>query len=272
MGDNPEIACETHGPVAIIRLNRADKLNALTYPMIGGIKDAAEAAERDADITGIVITGEGRAFSAGLDAEELAKASARGAQSDSKADRKEGGDLPALFSFLPRISKPVISAVNGPAAGGGFVLAMMSDLRFFGESGRVTTVFSKRGLIAEHGTSFLLPRMVGLSRSLDLLWSSRMVGAEEALRLGLADRVFPDDQLIESSIAYVKKLAEEVSPRSLAVMKEQVYRHLSQSFEDSSWETTAMVDEALAHPDATEGVMSFVERRPPRFASWTGGK
>jgi len=270
MSDTSEIICETRGRAAIIRLNRADKLNALTYPMIAAIKDAAEAAERDGGITGIVITGEGRAFSAGLDAEELAKASARGKASSAKEERKPGMDLPALFGFLPRISKPVISAVNGAAAGGGFILAMMSDLRFFGESGRLTTVFSKRGLIAEHGASFLLPRMLGLSRALDLLWSSRMIDANEAYRIGLADRIFADEELVSSSVAYIEKLAAEVSPRSLAVMKEQVYQHLSQSFEDSSWETRDLVDDALAHSDATEGVMSFVERRPPRFAPWTG--
>lgn len=271
MEENP-IIIERRGAAALIKLNRPDRLNALTYPMIAAIKEAAEQAEQDGSVTGIVITGEGRAFSAGLDAEELAKATSRGAMSNEKAIRKPGDDIPALFGFLPRISKPVIAAVNGAAAGGGFVLAMMSDLRFFAKGARVTTVFSKRGLIAEHGTSYLLPRMLGLSRALDLLWSSRMVDAEEALRVGLADRVLPHETLLDEAVAYIDRLAAEVSPRSLAVMKDQVYRHLSHSFEDSSWDTHALIDDALAHPDATEGVVSFVERRPPRFAPWTGEK
>lgn len=272
MQDTPSIITETRGPVALIRLNRPDRLNALTLAMIGEIEKAVRKAEADEAIVGIVITGERRAFSAGLDAVELQRAAARGTSSEAAAKRGPGAPLPALFGYMPSISKPVIAAVNGVAAGGGFVLAMMCDLRFFAQEARVTTVFSKRGLIAEHGTSYLLPRMVGLSRSLDLLWSSRMVDADEAQRIGLADRVVPQAQLVAEAQAYIEKLAAEVSPRSLAVMKAQVYADLAKSFEASAWDTVDLIDGALSHPDATEGVLSFVERRAPRFAKWTGKK
>ena len=134
-------------------------------------------------------------------------------------------ELPALFGYLLRVPKPVIAAVNGVAAGGGFVLAMMSDLRFASAEATFTTAFSKRGLIAEHGTSWLLPRMVGTSRALDLLWSSRRFDAAEALRIGLVDRVVEPAQLMESACAYLRDLAANVSPRSIAVMKSQIYRH-----------------------------------------------
>jgi enoyl-CoA hydratase/carnithine racemase len=168
------------------------------------------------------------------------------------------------------VPKPVIAAVNGVAAGGGFVLAMMCDLRFAAETGgSFTTSFSKRGLVAEHGTSWLLPRLVGTSRALDLLWSSRRFDAAEAYRIGLADRVVPDAQLLDEAAAYVRGLAETVAPRSLALMKQQVLRGWSQPIDVALRQVDAEMQRALGHPDATEGVASFVERRPPQFAPWT---
>jgi enoyl-CoA hydratase/carnithine racemase len=164
----------------------------------------------------------------------------------------------------------VIAAVNGVAAGGGFVLAMMCDLRFMAQEAYVTTIFSRRGLIAEHGTSWLLPRMIGLNRALDLLWSSRRVDAAEAYRLGLADRVAPADGLLAEVEAYVADLAATVSPRALAVMKRQVHRHLEVAFDEAARDSDALMAAALRFPDAAEGAASFVERRPPRFAAWTG--
>jgi enoyl-CoA hydratase/carnithine racemase len=149
---------------------------------------------------------------------------------------------------------------------------MMSDLRFAAETASFTTVFSKRGLIAEHGTSFLLPRLVGTSRALDLLWSSRRFDAAEALRIGFVDRVVPGERLLDEACAYIRDLAANVSPRSLAVIKSQVYGHLSLGMEAAIRHADKIMNEALTHPDATEGVASFVERRPPRFQPWKGEK
>ena len=181
-------------------------------------------------------------------------------------------ELPALFSHLLRIPKPVIAAVNGVAAGGGFVLAMMCDLRFAAAGASFTTAFSKRGLIAEHGTSWILPRLVGLNRALDLLWSARRIDAAEALRIGFVDRVVPNEKLLDDAKAYIRDLAANVSPRSIAVMKSQIYRHSSLALEPAIRDADHLTHESLAHPDATEGVKSFVERRPPRFARLKGGK
>ena len=189
----------------------------------------------------------------------------RGSGIGAAQDTAPDGELPALFSYLLRVPKPVIAAVNGVAAGGGFVLAMMCDLRFAAEGASFTTVFSKRGLIAEHGTSWLLPRLVGLSRALDLLWSSRRFDAAEALRIGFVDRVVADDRVLDEACAYIRDLAANVSPRSLAVIKAQVYRHLSLEMESAIRESDKMMNEALAHPDAAEGVASFVERRRAAF-------
>lgn len=253
---------------AIVRLNRPEKLNAFTLKMIDEIRAAVERAAADERAVGIIITGNGRGFSAGLDAADLARSASSGKSGSSTPP----DELPALFSFLLRIPKPVIAAVNGVAAGGGFVLAMMCDLRFASADASFTTVFSKRGLIAEHGTSWLLPRMLGTSRALDLLWSSRRVDSAEALRIGLVDRVVPPERLLDETRAYIGDLAANVSPRSLAVMKSQIYRHWSLALEPAARDADALMSDALKHPDATEGVMSFVERRPPRFARLKGDK
>jgi enoyl-CoA hydratase/carnithine racemase len=138
------------------------------------------------------------------------------------------------------------------------------------EDASLITIFSRRGLIAEHGTSWLLPRMIGLNRALDLLWSSRKIDAKEAYRMGFADRVFPADSLLDEVEAYVAAMAASVSPRALAVIKAQLHRHLETSLDVAAVESADLMVEALAHPDAAEGAGSFVERRAPRFAAWTG--
>ena len=148
---------------------------------------------------------------------------------------------------------------------------MMSDLRFGSDGASFTTVFSKRGLIAEHGTSWTLPRLVGPSRALDLLWSSRRVHADEALRIGLLDRVFPADELLTGLVAYVDELAANVSPGAIAVMKSQVYRHLSEAMAPALADADRLTQAQIKHPDAYEGAMSLIERRLPKFQPWTGG-
>lgn len=259
------------GPLGVITLRRPDALNALTSGMIAEIHRLALAAERDPDVVALCITGEGRGFCAGIDMSLLTEHTRSGPPPASDAGESQR-IRPALFSFLLDISKPVIAAVNGVGAGGGFVLAMMCDLRFMAEDASLITIFSRRGLIAEHGTSWLLPRMIGLNRALDLLWSSRRLDAAEAYRLGLADRVVPAEKLLDEVEAYVSAIASSVSPRALAVIKSQVHRHLETSFEIAAAESAALMAEALAHPDAAEGATSFVERRAPKFAAWTGEK
>ncbi len=270
--DGSHVVLEIEEPVALIRLNRPEKLNAFTYAMVREIRQAVDRAAADDRVVGIIVTGTGRAFSAGLDTGDLARTAAAAGVPAEDSSSASPDDLPALFSYLLRIPKPVIAAVNGVAAGGGFVLAMMSDLRFASEASSFTTAFSRRGLIAEHGTSWLLPRMVGTSRALDLLWSARRIDAAEAWRIGLVDRLVPADKLIDEARAYLRSLAAEVSPRSLAVIKSQIYRHLSAALEPAIYETDALIAESLAHPDATEGVASFLEHRPPRFQRLKGGK
>ena len=269
MGERANVTLDVEGPMALVRLERPEKLNAFTFGMVGEIRSAVDEAAADPDVVAVVVTGTGRGFSAGLDTTDLAR-STSGDPAGRSQPSTDPDELPALFSHILRVRKPVIAAVNGVAAGGGFVLAMMCDLRFAAHSASFTTAFSRRGLIAEHGTSWLLPRIVGLNRALDLLWSARRMSAEEAYRIGFVDRLIPDDALLDEVRAYVDDLAANVSPRSMAVMKQQVYGDLSLSLPDAFRGSDVHVQASIEHPDSTEGVVSFVERRPPRFAPLTG--
>ncbi|HUO11557.1 MAG TPA: enoyl-CoA hydratase-related protein [Caulobacteraceae bacterium] len=266
-----QILFEIVGRVALIRLNRPQQLNALTYSMLAEIRRRVAEAEKDPEVTAIAFIGEGRGFCSGIDAEVL-RATTEAGQSGRSASAGDSAsaDPPGIFSYLPLVSKPVISAVNGVAAGAGFVLAMMSDLRFGSEAASFTTIFSKRGLIAEHGASWVLPRLLGPSRALDLLWSSRRIDAAEAYRLGLLDRVTPMDELLDAVVAYVDDLASQISPGAIAVMKSQVWRHLSEPMLPALADADRLTQAQLKHPDAREGAMALIERRAPKFQPWTG--
>jgi enoyl-CoA hydratase/carnithine racemase len=256
-----DVLYEVEDPVATITLNRPEKLNSFTAATLAELRDAVGRAAADPAVVGIVITGVGRGFSAGLDSAQLSAT----AQQGSAARGEPSDEVPGLFTWLLSVDKPVIAAVNGVAAGGGFVLSVLCDVRFASTDAWFTTVFSKRGLIAEHGTTWIVPRLLGHGRALDLLWSSRRVDAEEALRIGLVEFVVPPDELLAAARQYVVDLAQQVSPASLADTKRLVYRHLGVGYEDAMREAEGVLWEAMDRPDATEGVQSLLERRPPEF-------
>jgi enoyl-CoA hydratase/carnithine racemase len=255
--------------LAIITLNRPEKLNALSRAMVADIRRIATEAEQDPGIFALCITGTGRGFCSGHEIEAVLAATNRPTAPTAAAHGHNGaGELPALFSFLLRVTKPILAAVNGVTAAGGFVLAMMCDMRFASDAASFTVGFSNRGLVAEHGLSWLLPRQIGTSRALDLLWSSRRVSADEALRIGLVDRVAPAGRELQEVISYVREMRAKVSPRALADMKEQVYGDLSEDFTSAVLEAERRTQLSLAHPDVREGARSFMERRPPTFQPW----
>jgi enoyl-CoA hydratase/carnithine racemase len=255
-----DLRYEVDDPVALITLDRPETLNALTYPMLAAFRRAVDDAAADPRVVGIVITGAGRGFCSGLDASALASTTEAGSSAKPKVD-----GVPGLFTWLLEIPKPVIAAVNGVAAGGGFVLAAMADLRLASTSASFTTIFSKRGLIAEHGTSWILPRLVGTGAALDLLWSSRRIDAAEAHRLGLVQQVTEPDALLDTARAYVADLAANVSPASLADTKRLVYRHLGATYPDALREADEVQYASLDRVDAKEGVAALLEKRPPAF-------
>lgn len=261
--DFQDIVYEVEDPVAVIRLNRPDQLNAFTRNTLAEIRRAIGAAAADRRVVGIVITGTGRAFSAGLDMSTLAEVTDAGG--DEVSNPAAEPQLPGIFSYFLEVPKPIICAVNGVAAGGGLILAMMSDLRFASSNASVTTVFLKRGLIAEHGSSWLLPRLVGVSKALDLLWMSDRLSAEQALEIGLLDRICEPDDLLEAATAYVKRLAETAAPKAIAATKSLVYRHLGANYTDALVEADRLQGDFLAAPDSSEGARAFMEKRAPRF-------
>ena len=250
--------------LAVITLNRPTVLNALNRAMVAEIRDIARRIEKDPDVFALAITGTGRGFCSGHEIQAVLAATLEGAGTPAP----DAQELPALFSFLLRISKPVFSALNGVSAAGGFVLAMMCDMRIASEAASFTVGFSNRGLVAEHGLSWLLPRQIGTSRALDLLWSSRRISAAEALRIGLVDRVVEAGKELEEVAIYVRELRAKTSPRALAEIKAQVYAHLSADFVTAVMDSERRTKLSLTHSDVREGALAFIERRPPRFQPW----
>jgi enoyl-CoA hydratase/carnithine racemase len=261
--------------IATITLNRPDKLNAWTATMEQEVRTAVEEAEGDGQVRVIVLTGSGRGFCAGADMSLLGAVAKQGLndQVRERALRKPGkdrrepvrADFEKKYSYFLATEKPVIAAINGPAVGLGLVIALYCDLRFASDSARFSTAFARRGLIAEYGLAWMLPRIVGHSNAIDLLFSARTIDAAEALRMGLANRVFPQAQFLNQVNEYARDLASNVSPRSLRVMKRQVYdaifQSLEQAFEASEREMLASLD----CEDFKEGVAHYLEKRSPTF-------
>ncbi len=259
-------------PVAVITMNRPDKLNAFTNRMLAEIRHALAAAEQDDNVVGIVLTGAGRGFCAGMDMGSLDNlSSGSGEREDLSAleanpgDPEMGADFQVTFSYLLSIRKPLIAAINGACAGLGFCFALLADMRFVERQAKFSTAFSQRGLIAEHGASWLLPRLIGSGRALDILWSARKFDGVEADRLGLAERLCDTGTSLAEARNFIVELAANASPTSLKVMKAQVYRHLNASLGDAMQETNEWMAESLVREDFKEGVRSFIEKRPPEF-------
>jgi enoyl-CoA hydratase/carnithine racemase len=265
-----EILYDVDDPVAVITLNRPASLNAWTNAMDGEISDALRRAEADSAVVGIVITGAGRAFCAGADMNLLSDLTEGGdagglSESQPPIGQPPEGDFAGRFPYVMTIRKPVIAAVNGAVAGMAFPFALCCDLRVVTPDALFLTAFSQRGLIAEWGLSWLLPRLVGPAVALDLLFSSRRVKGEEAFSLGLANYLVPADELLSFCREYVENLAKACSPTSLAIMKRQVYEQLHRGLGAAEAESQKLMIESFGRPDFKEGVRSFLDKRPPTF-------
>jgi len=253
------VLIEAADGVATLTLNRPDRLNAWTPELQTRYFDLlSECAERD-DVRAIVVTGAGRGFCAGADMQSLQALSGDGnGQVSGSTDAR-----PVTFPLS--IRKPIIAAINGPCAGLGLVMALMCDVRFATEDAKLTTAFVRRGLIAEHGISWMLPRLVGPAHALDLLLSGRVVLGSEAAELGLVNQVVRTESVAQHSLTYARELAAQCSPASMAVIKQQVYEDYSRSLDEARDRANALMFESFTRSDFAEGVQSFVERRAPRF-------
>jgi enoyl-CoA hydratase/carnithine racemase len=264
--------------VALVTLNRPDRLNAWSVRMESEYRWCMERADADPAARVIVVTGAGRGFCAGADMRALDDMAVAGAypegaeptaqpEATSVSGRQpERPDYAHIHTFVLGLRKPVIAAVNGPAAGVGFVLMCFADIRFAAEGAKLTTSFGRLGLPAEHGVSWVLSRLIGPGRAADLLFSSRVVLAEEAAELGLVNRALPPAELLPFTLDYARRMAAEIAPSSLAMMKRQLWGDLLGDLDGAAARSVREMLAMIAAPDFTEGVAAFQGRRPPRFA------
>jgi enoyl-CoA hydratase/carnithine racemase len=261
--------------IATITLHRPDRRNAWTGRMHAEYRWCLARADADPEVGAIMVTGAGGSFCVGGDAEALAGHARRGSYDPGTPEVLErpgygiAPEFDAAFAYHFGLSKPVIAAMNGAAAGVGLALACFTDLRFAAAGARFTTAHGKLNLPAEYGLSWLLPRMIGLTRANELLLSSRILEAEEALALGLVNRVSPPESLLEETRAYAHELLRTVSPESLRRTRWQIYRDLHRDVAASVTESEALLREMMTQPDFAEGVAAFRDKRAPR---WRGGK
>ncbi|UXX81492.1 enoyl-CoA hydratase [Roseovarius pelagicus] len=263
-----EIIYETEGHMAIITLNRPKRMNTLTKMLEGELYEAMRAADLDENVRAIILTGQGRAFCAGMDMDELEvlppdDISAREWMRPYDMNRR--ADYQTRYSYFPGLTKPVISAINGAAAGLGLIFALYSDFRIASSNAAFATAFVKRGLVAEHGIAFILPRVVGHANAIDMLLTSRKIKADEAREINLVHRLVAPDALMDEARALANCLSQEVSPRSVRVMKRQIWEVPFQSLGEAITRANEEMFLSIQSEDFTEGVAHFQEKRPPQF-------
>jgi enoyl-CoA hydratase/carnithine racemase len=254
---------------AIISFNRPERMNALTKVLEAELRTAMEQADRDPTVRAIILTGLGRAFCAGMDIDELERLPPEDIRAEHwmrPYDMNRRADYQTRYSYFPAIRKPIISAINGAAAGLGLIMALYSDFRIASSKAVFTTAFAKRGLIAEHGIAWVLPRLVGHANAIDLLLTSRKIDAAEALEMGLVNRVVDPDALMPTVQELARVLSHEVSPRSARIMKHQLWEAPLQTLGQAVAVANKEMEASLQSADFQEGVAHFQERRVPRFS------
>lgn len=272
------ILYDVDDPLATITLNRPKQLNAWTDQMAAEMKHAVGQAEADSNVVAIVLTGAERGFCAGADMKLLKsiqageRSEAPDAALDADPGRPEMEDYRGPYTYLISVRKPVIAAINGPVAGMAVPIIAACDLRFASDRAVFTTAFSRRGLIAEWGSSWLLPRLLGPAHAMDILFSARKFDAVEAERIGLVNRVLPHDELLSFVRSYVEDLAANCSPTSVSLMKKQVWEQLDGTLGPAEKDSIQLMLESFERPDFKEGVDAFLEKRPPQFARIDGSK
>ena len=272
-----EILYDISGKIATITLNRPKKLNAWTGTMEQEVRAALIEATDDDGVGVIILTGAGRGFCSGADMKNLNTlqqgASEGGRTSDSVRSVNNavpGGlslsnDYSLRYTYFPTVPKPIIAAINGPAAGLGMIMSLYCDVRFASDAAVFSTAFARRGLIAEHGISWMLPKLIGLQNALDLTLTARKFTAAEAKDMGLVSKVFPMESFMDDVHAYAMEMANMVSPRSVRVMKRQIYQAMLNSLEHSVLLANSEMPASFESEDFKEGVAHFVERRSPKF-------
>lgn len=257
----PQVVVEKDGPVGIIRLNRPHKLNAFAGTMRDAIGDGLERLGRENGIRAIVITGAGRGFCAGADIQYLNELVAEG-NTGGFQKLLEAGEQ--AVRTMRSLEQPVIAAINGPAAGGGANLALACDLRIMADTASIGQTFVRIGLHPDWGGTFFLPRLVGESRALELMWSGRMVSAEEALAIGMVNRVVPTDRLWEEAMKWARKIAAG-PPLALSRIKRAIYASLDSDLEEMLATELENQRTCFDSEDISRGLFAFGSKEAPRF-------
>jgi enoyl-CoA hydratase/carnithine racemase len=260
------ILCDISDGIATITLNRPDRLNAWTPKMAGEILHALKKIDEDDSAMVSIITGAGRGFCAGMDL------SAGGSTFDGSAREGAAEDadgLPStaeIIKTLLDLKKPVIAAVNGPAVGVGVTMILPMDIRIASESARLGLVFVRRGVVPELASPWFLPRIVGVSKAAELLYSGRIIGAQEALECGLVSRVVPDDQLMDTAREIAGEIVQNAAPVPLALTRRMLWQFLGMDDPEKADEINiAYFSWTGSQPDCKEGIESFLEKRPPEW-------
>ena len=259
------VLCEiTDSGVAVLTFNHPERMNAWGGGMATAFYSCLDRTEADPAVRAVVVTGSGRAFCAGADMGDLStiRSTTVDTAGDTDVDKLVGERHP---HFVTTLRKPIIAAINGACAGIGLTQALMCDVRFAVRGAKFTTSFARRGLIAEYGISWILPRIVGAGAALDLLLTGRVFLAEEAAELGLVKEVLPAEELLTRAIAYAEDIAANCAPSSLAVIKQQVYADTMRDVFEASAVAEKLMQESMLRPDFIEGITSFFEKRPPNF-------
>jgi enoyl-CoA hydratase/carnithine racemase len=264
--DYQQIRYEVDGPILTLTLSRPDKLNAFTVRMMHEMIDAFDRADADDAVRAIIVTGAGRAFCAGADLSGGSGAfdHTAGSKPLTIDTHRDGGGLLTLRIFESK--KPVIAAINGPAVGVGVTMTLPMDVRIAAAGSRMGFVFAKRGIVPEACSSWVLPRLVGISRAAEWVYTARVFPAEEALAAGLVSRVVAPDALLETARTLAREMAEGTSAMSIALSRQLLWRMLGA---DHPMEAHKVDSRCIfwmgQSADAHEGVASFLEKRPPRF-------
>jgi enoyl-CoA hydratase/carnithine racemase len=265
-----EIIYDKKDRVATVTMNRPEKMNAWTPSMGAEMRTAMMDAEHDPNIGAIIITGAGRAYCAGADMGALSNiaqgnASARSAEHQDEWLSQQRADYRTPYSWILGLSTPVIGAINGACVGLGFTTCLYQDIRIASENARMGLIFVQRGLAIEHGSSWMLPRIVGLSRAVELAITGRLVDAREALEMGLVNRVVAPDKLMDTAREVASNIAHKCSPLGVAQAKKMIYQHLFTDLATGVRDDDASMEMMTKSEDFKEGVKAFIEKRSPKF-------
>ena len=255
MTDSSELCLyEVRDGVALVTLNRPERNNGMTGELELAYFARLAQANGDREVRAVVVTGAGRSFCPGAD---LARD--RGPGQEPLPNSK----IPTTFPLT--VDKPVVAAINGGCAGVGLVQALQCDVRFAATQARFTTAFARRGLIAEYGIAWLLPRIVGYAAASDLLITGRTFDAQEALRIGLVNSLHDRSEVVDVALEYAREAAANTSPASMATIKRQLQHYQSVGLDEAVADSNHLMRLSAGGPDFREGVGSFLEGRPPAF-------